>query len=407
MKGLPLRWCLLLGLAACNNVRGEAPDGSRFSFPTAVAADPGGDFVYVVSTNFDSFWQRGWVTTLRVDPPGIVAGGMLQVGSFGGDLVIDRLPGGGARGYLSLRDGDALAWFDIRRDGDPGEPRLACALPGESAGSGTCLEDDALGLQGVLRDAEGDVLDNRDPFALALGAPVVEDDGNGGTQRHLPLYVGSLQDGVLVVLDVPQEGAPVLQGHLLWDTGLHSLVEVTLEDGNRALFGTTRNRNAIHSAGVVREDGVFRLVPRMPWTVPTIAASGDYGRGMAVSSDRKRLYVSWRSPAALLVLDLDREGNPSMRRLIPLAGSPGQVAVQGGGDGRDTVWVTDFAGDSIYGVDPEEGRTLVRVPVGEGPYGIAIAGGRAFVTNFESQDVSVVTLVADEPERAAETARIP
>jgi len=66
-----------------------------------------------------------------------------------------------------------------------------------------------------------------------------------------------------------------------------------------------------------------------------------------------------------------------------------------------------LAGDSVYGVDPEQGRVLVRVPVGEGPYGITIAGDRAVVTNFESQDVSVLALDPADPDRATEIARIP
>ncbi|MBP7125487.1 YncE family protein [Myxococcota bacterium] len=407
MKGIPLRWFLLLGLAACNNVRGEVPDGARFSFPTAVVADPDGDFAYVVSTNFDSFWQRGWVTPVRLDPPEVLSDAILQVGSFGGDLVLDRRPDGSTRGYLSLRDGDALAWFGIGREGEDRRPALACELAGKSSGQAVCLEDDALVLQGTIRDEEGDALDNRDPFALALGSPVIEEDDQGAEQRHRPLYVGSLQDGVVMVLDVPDEGLPVVQGHLLWDPGLHSLVEVSLGDGRRAVYGTTRNRNAIHSAVVTREDGAFRLSPRMPWTVPTIAASGDYGRGIAPSGDGRRLYVSWRSPAALLVLELDREGLLAMGRLVPLSGSPGQVAVHRRSDGRETVWVTDFAGDSVYGVDPEEETVLARVAVGEGPYGIAIAGDRALITNFESQDVSVLDLNPGEPDRAHEIARIP
>jgi len=47
------------------------------------------------------------------------------------------------------------------------------------------------------------------------------------------------------------------------------------------------------------------------------------------------------------------------------------------------------------------------VAVGEGPYGIAIAGDRALITNFESQDVSVLDLNPGEPDRAHEIARIP
>lgn len=406
MKGPSLRWFLLLGLVACNNVRGEVPDGTRFSFPTAVTVDPDGDLAYVVSTNFDNYWQRGWITPIRLDPPEVLGDRILQVGSFGGDVVLDRRDDGFIRGYLSLRDGDALAWFEVRRE-EGGLPRLVCDLPGASGGQATCRDEDCLVLQGTLQDEEGDALDNRDPFAMALGAPVFQRGDEGMLHRHRPLYVGSLQDGVLMVLDVPEEGTPVLQGHLAWDPGLHSLVEIDLGDGRRVVFGTTRNRNAIHSAVVTWEDGQFRLSPRMPWTVPTIAASGDYGRGMAVSTDGARLYVAWRSPAALVVLARDREGLLAMDRLIPLSGSPGQVAVLRDPGGRETVFVTDFAGDSVYGVDPLEGKVLVRVPVGEGPYGIAIRANRAVVTNFESQDISVLDLDPDEPERTTEIARLP
>lgn len=59
-------------------------------------------------------------------------------------------------------------------------------------------------------------------------------------------------------------------------------------------------------------------------------------------------------------------------------------------DGR--LFAGNVGSNDVSVVDPVAGEVLATVPVGERPYGVAFAQGRAFVTNQYEDTVSVITL---------------
>lgn len=401
--GSPLALLVFLALAACSSVRGEVPDMGAFSYPTAVVSDPAGDTVYVVSTNFDSRWQFGWVTPIDVASLTILGSAGVETGSFAGEPVFESQSGKASRMVLPIRDDDTLALIDVARDRD-GKALLSCGadLPD---GRRRCGTDQSVSLLDVAKDREGNAVPAYDPFAVAIGSPVALPDDSSTFER--PLYVGSLVDGTFLVFSLREGEMPVYQGYQTLEEGLHTLVEVPISGNERVVLAGTRARNVMHVVRVRREDGVWTALAEEPVSIPQMSATGDYLRGMALSPRSPVLYVAYRSPSALAVFDIPADGRPVLRNFVALAGLPAGVAVYAPEGGPEIVYVTDFQGDSVYAVDPGIPAVIDRVPVGQGPYGIAIAGDLAFVADFEDQKVSVVALGLADPDRHREIKRLP
>jgi len=321
----------VLALWGCTDSgRDVPPDLRRFHYPTGVAADPAGDFVYVVSTNFDSRYSGGTVLPVDVRGNAVVSDGGVEVGSFGGDVAVA----------------------------------------------------------------------SRDPFAVALGV-----DGPG----LRPLYVGSLLDGTLLVFQRDDAGTPSFAAGIGLRPGVHTLVEWPLPGGDRLVFASNRMFNEIHVVHVSLDlAGKVDLKVLDSVLVSNIDASGDYFRGLARSVDGPVMYAAFRSPPSLAVFDVEPAGRPVLRGLVPLHGAPSSVAVYvpAGKAGQEMVYVTNFSDDTVYCVDPRSMAVVDRVVVGDGPYGIAIAGTRAYVTDFEEHALSVLELDQASPDWNREIARL-
>ncbi len=402
----PTALAALVALAACGQVRGEVPDTKAFSFPTSVVVDPAGDTVYVVSTNFDSRWQFGWVTPIDAAGPTILDQAAVETGSFAGEPAFESLNGTASRMILPIRDDDKLTLIDVTRDTD-GKPVLSCgaALPD---GRRRCGDESSTKLEGLARDPDDNVVAANDPFAITLGQPVVivGDQGTPDTLER-PLYVASLLEGTLLIFALREGSAPVYQGYQQLESGVHTLIEFPVSDDERVLLAGTRSRNIIYVLRVLRKDGVWTAMTEDPVAIPQSSATGDYLRGMTMSPRGPVLYAAYRSPPSLAVFDIPADGRPILRNFVALAGLPSGVAVYAPAGSPDIVYVTDFEGDSLYAVDPVVPEVLARVSVGQGPYGIAIAADRAFIADFEDQEVSVVALGLGDPDRHKEIKRLP
>ncbi len=393
-------------MAACNQVRGEVPDTSKFSYPTQLVADPAGDTVYVVSTNFDSRWQYGWVTPIDATDLTILGASGVEVGSFAGDPVFELNDGKPTRMILPIRDGSTLAVIDLSRDQN-GKAVLSCGAV-LSDGRRRCGSDRSIKLEGLAKNADGDSVDTRDPFAIAIGAPItVPADGDRPAGIERPLYVGSLQDGVILVFSIRDGEMPVYQDYQVFDAGLHTMIELKLSDTQRVLLASNRGKSELHVMAAGYQNGKWKALAQDPIVVAQSAASGDYFRGMVLSAHATVLYAAFRSPPSLAIFDVPADGRPVLRTFVALAGLPSGVAVYAPTGGTELVYVTDFAGDSLYVVDPAIPAVVDRIPVGQGPYGVAIAAERAFVADFEEQKVSVVALNPDDPEYHKEIKRLP
>ncbi len=415
VRGLGLAAAVTIAfLAACSDsTRADRPDPATFHYPTAVVADPSGAWVHVVSSNFDSLYTGGTIVPIDVATRTVVADGAIEVGSFAGELsMLAGDDGRGAAGYLALRDEDAIVRVDMRWDA-AGRPAFTCG-GSEDEKFERCGGARVVPVVDLLRDAapkdeRGEFPEARDPFAMYLGAPVRFSGPDGMIEEPRPLYVGSLRDGAFLVFTLDADGTPVYRTGVTLSSGLHSIVEWPISARERVVVISNRMQPLLHVIRVaLNADGSVNATIEEPVGWNQLAATGDYYRGMALSLTGPSLYVAFRSPASLAVLDFGPDGRPVPRGLVGLSGRPGYVAVWApeGRPDEEMVYVTDFGGDAVYAVDPARMVVVDRIVVGAGPYGIAVAGDTAWIADFEEGAVSVVPLGLDHPQRHKEIERL-
>ncbi len=401
-------------LVACgDNTRADRPDPAKFHYPTAVAADPAGEWVYVVSTNFDSQFTGGTIVPIDVASRTVVPAGAVEVGSFAGEVsIVAGQDGRGGRAYAALRDADRILHMDLDWS-DQGQPAFRCSAS-SSEGLHRCDKDRSVVVTDLLKQSvsdeeRDDMPEARDPFAILVGAPLRFATSDGIVEEPRPLYVGSLLDGAFLVFTLDPDGTPVFKTGLALDRGLHSMVEWPVTARERVVVISNRMQAMLHIVRVtLNADGSVDAVMDEPVRWDQLATTGDYYRGMALSQVGPTLYCAFRSPASLAVLDFGPDGRPVPRGLIGLYGSPGYVATWAPADqpDRELVYVTDFSGDALYAIDPWTFTVIDRIPVGAGPYGLAIAGDMAWVADFEEGAVSVVPLDPAHPQWHQEIERL-
>jgi DNA-binding beta-propeller fold protein YncE len=142
-------------------------------------------------------------------------------------------------------------------------------------------------------------------------------------------------------------------------------------------------------------------------------------RGIALSSDQKRIYVVGRSPDTLLVISVDGSDNPTfrLRRTIPLPLGADQIAVIARNDGADLVAITCSADGDLVLYDERVGRLVVDIPgASVQPYAIAVdartlsdgrQAARLFLSSFGDGRVIVVDVPdLNLPQQARVIARL-
>ena len=396
---------VVLSGACATDPRGEPPDPTRLHYPSGIALDPGGDYAYVVSTNFDSAYTGGTVVPVNLSTQLLEPQGAIEVGGFGGDLVLAQPAAGGLVGFVASREKGRLETFAIDRSS--GSPVLAC---GPRDGEWPFQCDD----EHVIKDVDAEPPDEDpirapgdDPYAVALGQGV---PGGGPL-----LYLASIEDGIFTVMTLDEGMKPQVSMAAELSGGLHSIAEGGVVNGRRRVYVSNRYYPLIHvvDVGCPASGGACEIVTQASLGITQITSSGDYFRGLAVSRDQRMLFAVRRSPPALAVFDLAEDGTALERGLVALQGAPANVALLSrGGDQADLAYVTDYARDSIYCVDPETMNVVDHFQVADGPYGIAIGNDpsgllpRAYVTAFEDDLLSVVDLDPNSPTWHQEIARI-
>lgn len=381
-----LSLALLAVLSCTSDRRGDTPDPGRFHWPMGLAVDPGGDYVYVVSTNFDAAQTGSVVVPVSLETHEVLGDSAVEVGSFAGEIAIAGKDGVGVAGYVAIREDDLLEHFTIDRSS--GVPVLRCGEEPEEGELARCDTVHALEPIGQPEDLVGL---HTDPFALALGSDPV--DGSRW------LYSGSIADGTFAVMALGKDLAPNPGHAVRLDVGLHSVVEGAVVDDRRRVYVSNRFVNALHVVEVWSENGIPNIRVLDTLQVAQVAATGDYFRGIALSNDGRTLYGAFRSPSGLVVVDLDDSGKATLRGIVPLGQSPAGVAVTAATEpGMERVYVTDYMGDAVYCVDPFSMSVTDRIFVDSGPYSIAILPHptlktqRAYVVSFEDGKLDVIDL---------------
>ncbi|ARF54428.1 YncE family protein [Streptomyces gilvosporeus] len=114
-------------------------------------------------------------------------------------------------------------------------------------------------------------------------------------------------------------------------------------------------------------DGVW-VLDGDRFTTPRLLPTGKGTHGLYVSRDSKTMYISNRGEGSISLLDF-ATGDLVGKWHIPGGGSPDMGGVSA--DGK-VLWLSGRYNSEVYALDTRTGRTLAKIPVGQGPHGLAV-----------------------------------
>ena len=125
-------------------------------------------------------------------------------------------------------------------------------------------------------------------------------------------------------------------------------------------------------------------------------AVGDSPSGLAVTPDGKSLLSADRDSDAVSIIDTATNARV---KSIPVGKRPFGITIDA--EGR-RAYTANVASDDVSIIDIATGTVVGTVPVGHRPYAVALARGRAFVTNQYGSSLSVFDLDSLAPVKTIE-----
>ncbi|GAA1372388.1 YncE family protein [Streptomyces beijiangensis] len=104
------------------------------------------------------------------------------------------------------------------------------------------------------------------------------------------------------------------------------------------------------------------------FTTPKLLPTGKGCHGLYVSRDSKEMYVSNRGEGSISIFDFPKN-RLTKKWHLPNGGSPDMGGVSA--DGK-VLWLSGRYNAEVYAIDTTTGKELARIPVGEGPHGLAV-----------------------------------
>ncbi|MGW1377216.1 YVTN family beta-propeller repeat protein [Streptomyces sp. NPDC002446] len=101
---------------------------------------------------------------------------------------------------------------------------------------------------------------------------------------------------------------------------------------------------------------------------PKLMPTGKGTHGLYVSRDSKTMYISNRGEGSISLLDF-RTGELNGKWHIRGGGSPDMGGLST--DGK-VLWLSGRYHSEVYALDTRTGKTLAKIPVGQGPHGLAV-----------------------------------
>ncbi|GAA3194630.1 MULTISPECIES: YncE family protein [Streptomyces] len=114
-------------------------------------------------------------------------------------------------------------------------------------------------------------------------------------------------------------------------------------------------------------DGVW-VLDGDHFTRPKLLRTGKGAHGLYVSRDSKQMYISNRGEGTVSLLDF-ATGRLTGKWHIRGGGSPDMGGVSA--DGK-VLWLSGRYNSEVYALDTRTGKTLAKIPVGNGPHGLAV-----------------------------------
>lgn len=417
LKGTLTALALAAGVGACDSGESTTPHPTdRLDFPVSVTADPSGSLVWVVSGNFDLRYRSSAVLAIDTATNAFVPEVAFEVGGFPGPLELLERDGRAVAGYIASRAEDDLYWVSLGGD-DASRPAVACPKGQVSGGILRCPKSGAVSHTSVeSKDGTVSLTLGEDPYTLEI-VP-----SRAASQPDL-LLTGAMGDGQVATLALGADGAPTLVGGASLYNGLYGLVRNPLTD---RVYATSKLSSVVSVIDVAprydsEHPGEQVLDPVNPWltTSATVAipepATTDRGRAAAISPDGTRLYVAYRAPDSLVVLDVTDGADGTQRQRvtqkIPMSNDPVDLVAARNPTGTgDLVYVSCFKGNRVEVVDPESGSIVAGIRTGTGPSGVALVDKpglhRLYVALFNANAVGVIELDPNSPYYHTEIAEI-
>ncbi|MFD8573120.1 YncE family protein [Streptomyces sp. NPDC057694] len=104
------------------------------------------------------------------------------------------------------------------------------------------------------------------------------------------------------------------------------------------------------------------------FTTPKLLPTGKGTHGLYVSRDSKEMYISNRGEGTISVFDFP-QNKLTKKWKLPQGGSPDMGGVSADGN---TLWLSGRYDSEVYAIDTRTGVQVARIPVGNGPHGLAV-----------------------------------
>lgn len=446
-----LTFSLALVLAGCTSgTVGIPPPIDRLYFPTGIAhVDVPGKtegVLFVANANFDKRYASGSVVALPLDTLGLPELGVphvlpdggpggvkeisalnldasqsVQIASFSGELAVQPVSPGSYRIYVPTRSEGMNVYRTLATIDANGTASLACI------GGGTGQDCTATGASLSPREFErtdAGVPRAPSPYGVSVASRTcaVADDccATGTTDCGRTCAAGQClgTDGQpyadLWVTHLQQADSPLLstlnfRGYLVrLDSDAFTVSEQSfINIGSGATNSIAVAGSWVYATGRVLSPApnLLRIVNRDGVVASTALESYfrvSDARGIALSSDGKRMFIVGRAPDTLLIANITETGGiPILTfvRGVSLPDAPNEVGVIARPGRGDLVAVTCTSAGSVVLYDDDVGDLVsLLTGVGVQPFGLAadVRGNaaRIFVSNFGDGRIAVID-VAD------------
>ena len=175
------------------------------------------------------------------------------------------------------------------------------------------------------------------------------------------------------------------------------------------LYSADVRRNALFPFKLHQQPEQLWSVEQFDGITLPISSGAEYSRAVTMSSDGGRLYVAYRNPNSVLVIDtsLSRAGVP-VDRLVDTIGVGGQPAqlltAPTREDGGELLYVSCFDTDDIWVVDPESRAVVDVIRLPHAPYGMTAVkvpgrGWTLYAGMFTQHRLAVIDLDPSDANR--------
>ncbi|MGW6400581.1 YVTN family beta-propeller repeat protein [Streptomyces sp. NPDC055134] len=104
------------------------------------------------------------------------------------------------------------------------------------------------------------------------------------------------------------------------------------------------------------------------FTTPKLLPTGKGAHGLYVSRDSREMYISNRGEGTISIFDFAKN-KLTKKWTLPDGGSPDMGGVSS--DGK-ILWLSGRYDSEVYAIDTRTGKQIARIPVGDGPHGLAV-----------------------------------